>query len=403
MSFTNLFGDTLYRRSDKVETNSALNGKTVAIYFSAHWCPPCRGFTPKLVEFYNNHKDTKNFEVVFVSGDNDAEQFQEYYLEMPWLAVAYGSEIIGKLNDKYEVQGIPSLVILDAQGEIITRKGRQQVTADPNAKSFPWIPKTYSEIIGGPLIKTSSDPSQTIPYSDLKGKIIGIYFSAHWCPPCRMFTPVLAEFYKKNKENKNIEIIFSSRDKDEISYKEYYSEMPWLSLPFQEQRNSDLADLFEFEGIPHLVFVDYDGKIVCSDATDRIREDPEGTEFPWPVKALYRFTDGNFRRHLLSSPLLMAKLSDEKIEEIFPKLSELLNGLSLTQETPVFLYTETNAKESQGLQRVFQVAGIEDNHQMILLNVPQRGKFVSSEIASVESIQKILSDFSSGSIEFESL
>ena len=24
-----------------------------AYYFSAHWCPPCRGFTPQLVKFYN--------------------------------------------------------------------------------------------------------------------------------------------------------------------------------------------------------------------------------------------------------------------------------------------------------------------------------------------------------------
>jgi len=403
MSFDNLFGNTLKTKSGEVETSSALNGKTVGLYFSAHWCPPCRGFTPKLADFYNKHKDTKNFEVVFVSGDNDTEEFEEYYNEMPWLAVSYGSEHIDKLNEKYEVKGIPSLVILDSQGEIITRKGRQQVMADPDAKSFPWIPKTYSEIIGGPLIKTSSDLSQTIPYSDLKGKLIGIYFSAHWCPPCRNFTPVLADFYKKNKENKNFEIIFSSRDKDEKSYKEYYSEMPWLSLPFPEQRNSELADLFEFEGIPHLVFVDYEGKIVCSDATDRLREDPEGTDFPWPAKLLYPFTEGNLRRHLLSSPLLLVKSSDEQIQEIFPKLSKLLEGLSLTKEIHVLLFTETNLKDSPGLQRVFQLAGVEDNHQLVLLNVPQRGKFVSTENARLETIQKVLSDFGSGSLEFASL
>ena len=30
-------------------------------------------------------------------------------------------------------------------------------------------------------------------------KLIGFYFSAHWCPPCRLFTPVLAEFYNVSK------------------------------------------------------------------------------------------------------------------------------------------------------------------------------------------------------------
>ena len=32
---------------------SALAGKDIVMfYFSAHWCPPCRGFTPILKEFY---------------------------------------------------------------------------------------------------------------------------------------------------------------------------------------------------------------------------------------------------------------------------------------------------------------------------------------------------------------
>lgn len=43
-----------------------------------------------------------------------------------------------------------------------------------------------------------------------------VYFSAHWCPPCKGFTPVFAERYKKLKGiGTNFEIIFVSADRDE--------------------------------------------------------------------------------------------------------------------------------------------------------------------------------------------
>jgi len=33
---------------EKVTAEAALGGKVVGLYFSAHWCPPCRQFTPVL-------------------------------------------------------------------------------------------------------------------------------------------------------------------------------------------------------------------------------------------------------------------------------------------------------------------------------------------------------------------
>jgi len=42
---------------------SELEGKKVALYFSAHWCGPCRGFTPSLKQYYEkiNAETKKNW------------------------------------------------------------------------------------------------------------------------------------------------------------------------------------------------------------------------------------------------------------------------------------------------------------------------------------------------------
>jgi len=62
----------------------------------------------------------------------------------------------------------------------------------------------------------------------------GLYFSAHWCPPCRGFTPELAKFYNemKKKVGDKLEIVFISSDRSEADWKGYFAEMPWLALPF---------------------------------------------------------------------------------------------------------------------------------------------------------------------------
>lgn len=68
-----------------------------------------------------------------------------------------------------------------------------------------------------------------------EGKVVGLYFSAHWCPPCRGFTPKLAEFYKKHHLEKKFEIVFVSSDKNESEWKSYFNEMPWIALPFADR------------------------------------------------------------------------------------------------------------------------------------------------------------------------
>ena len=119
---------------------SALEGKVLALYFSAHWCPPCRQFTPVLKDFYDEVVASgANFEIVFISSDRSAEEQLSYMSDAhgAWVTLAH-SEASGKkeLAEKFGVSGIPKLVVLKANGEMITENGRADVTGQGPVKAW---------------------------------------------------------------------------------------------------------------------------------------------------------------------------------------------------------------------------------------------------------------------------
>jgi len=115
----------------------------IVYYFSAHWCAPCRKFTPKLIEYYNRvAPDHPEFEVVLYSFDKSAAEMEQYMREtnMPWPAIDYD-----KRQEKDELRavagnGIPSLVVVEASGKLVSRSfdgekylGTQKVLDDLDA------------------------------------------------------------------------------------------------------------------------------------------------------------------------------------------------------------------------------------------------------------------------------
>jgi len=132
-----LLGDELIAGGGKKVPISYLNGKIVALYFSAHWCPPCRQFTPLLAQTYDTLvKAERPFEIVFISSDQEQTQFDSYFATMPWKSLPYTDRLRkNAISEKFNVKGIPTLIVLGPDGEVVSSEARNEV-AKSNAKAF---------------------------------------------------------------------------------------------------------------------------------------------------------------------------------------------------------------------------------------------------------------------------
>lgn len=113
--------------------------------------------------------------------------------------------------------------------------------------------------------------------------VTGVYASAHWCPPCRQFTPMLAQFYTRMKAmGKPFEVVFArsvgppcvvffprgfvlrqtrreghgwishlsssshpSMDQEAAAFEDYFGQMPWLALPFDGDEREQLMNTYQ--------------------------------------------------------------------------------------------------------------------------------------------------------------
>eukprot|EP00298_Acanthocystis_sp_HF-20_P025363 c37303_g1_i1.p1 GENE.c37303_g1_i1~~c37303_g1_i1.p1 ORF type:complete len:307 (+),score=106.14 c37303_g1_i1:47-967(+) len=148
--FTKIMESTFFEnlgRGFKKEKISELEGKVVGIYFSAGWCGPCRTFSPRLVDAYNEAKQKGlPFEIVWVSWDRTEEEMKSYAESkgMNWLVLPFSEqEKIEDLTLKYDVMHIPMLRIIDFSnnGKVIDEDGRTIIENHGISAIENWVRK----------------------------------------------------------------------------------------------------------------------------------------------------------------------------------------------------------------------------------------------------------------------
>lgn len=133
---SSLFGSaTLVNKAGEPCDSSCLDGKTIGVYFASKACAHCSEFTRELIRCYKDSikrraaATEQHFEVVFVSMDKDEAAAQEHFAQMPWLMLSFSdSATKTRLTIRFDVHTIPSLIVLDEKGELLTTDGLSLVS-----------------------------------------------------------------------------------------------------------------------------------------------------------------------------------------------------------------------------------------------------------------------------------
>ncbi|XP_034827922.1 nucleoredoxin-like [Maniola hyperantus] len=310
---------TLGALADCVEDGE---GAVCGIYFSfANISDTSDDFGVRLEEVYKRvYPRLKVVEVVLWAhvgtpeGPVEREAgFRRSLTGKPWFAVPFHDvDTKRRLTQKYSIAvGVPTLVI---RGRAV----RDALLKDPKGERFPWPAPPLDEVLRG----VELEGEEKRKYEDLPPDAVRVfYFAAHWCPPCRSFSPslcaALSAVRKRRAKYANTQLIVVSSDRSEQSYARTLASLSSanaLAIPWSaSDARLTLPTALGVAGIPALVITDANGKVLTANGRQHLAADPLGLNFPWaqrPVSVLNEQALLKMARH----PAVVLFIDDEDSE-----------------------------------------------------------------------------------------
>ncbi|XP_042420867.1 probable nucleoredoxin 1-2 isoform X2 [Zingiber officinale] len=295
---------------------SNLEGKTVALYFPCntnYYCAAHAKFDQVLAEIYRKLKEIgESFEVVLVSLKDEECSYNSVIEKMPWLAFPFNDKSCDKLFCYFGLWGqkykCSTVILIGSDGKTmdvdlieLTKKYGFEAW-----EAFPFSQEKLLELSEKAKIESESQTLESLLVSgdldyvingkkglkvlvkELVGKTILLQFGYIWNDAHVIYQgycwgedqvdylhKLIEEYYKIKNVDTNFEVIFvpEEYDKDDKydngvdSFDEILSRIPWLTLPFDDERSGFLNRRFKIRGEPsQLIVIGPTGRTITNDA-----------------------------------------------------------------------------------------------------------------------------------------